>query len=189
MSDMKINSRAIMDLRPDVSANCQTLLDECKKAGFKAGLACTYRNQEYQAYLHQLGKAPANVTFHGADTDGKPSALAFDVYENLNGTTSYRDEFFNFIAPLAKKMGFTWMNDITGKDKPHFQWDNHGLISGTLIRSGMMPPPMALYKADKTAEYKANIKQHVTFSEATWQYLDKYQYAEALYKQWAESYK
>jgi hypothetical protein len=134
-----INSTNINDLRQDVRDNCKILLDMCKDAGFKAGLSCTYRDQEYQTYLHNTQGAPKTVSFHGA-------RLAFDVYENLNGKTSYREEFFDFIAPLAKKMGFTWMQDITHADKPHFQWDDHRNFSGIMVINHNLPPFMPLYE-------------------------------------------
>jgi peptidoglycan L-alanyl-D-glutamate endopeptidase CwlK len=178
-----VSSTSINDLRPDVAANCKILLDECKKAGFKAGLSCTFRDQEYQTFLHKQGKAPPTVTFHG-------KKLAFDIYENLNGKTSYRDEFFNFVAPLAKKMGFTWMQDITGADKPHFQWDAHRQFKNADILANRLPPQMPPYK-DEITGYKETIQAHCKFSDpdGVWKYMDQHPFSKEMYRKWAESYK
>jgi peptidoglycan L-alanyl-D-glutamate endopeptidase CwlK len=159
-----INSRNINDLRPDVAANCQALLDACKAAGFNAGLSATYRDQEYQTKLFKESNAPALVSFHGA-------RLAFDIYENLNGITSYRDVFFSFAAPLAKKMGFTWMQDITGADKPHFQWDGGRKFTGAMVRSGKLPPTMPPYKSDAgdSAILNAFLAKHTVLDRAYWE--------------------
>jgi hypothetical protein len=177
------DSRDIKELRPDVAANCQALLDACKAAGFNAGLSSTYRDQEYQTKLFKEGKAPKLVSFHGA-------RLAFDIYENLNGITSYRDVFFSFAAPLAKKMGFTWMQDITGADKPHFQWDAGRTFTGAMVRNGKLPPPMPPYK-DEIAGFKAIIQAKCKFSnpEGVFALTDNSPYPKDLYRKWAESYK
>jgi len=145
-------SREVRHLRPDVAVNCNLLLAMTKAAGFNIGLASTYRSQKRQTELHLAGVAPPVVTFHGVVIDGQPAALAFDVYENLNGKTSYRDEFFAFVAPLAKKMGFTWLYDITGGDKPHFQWDAGRKYRNADILARRLPPPMPLWEDEDMLE-------------------------------------
>ncbi|NCB52862.1 MAG: hypothetical protein EOM54_13465 [Clostridia bacterium] len=132
-----INSRDISMLRDDVEANCRTLLAKCAEQGYKAGLSCTYRDQEYQTYLHnKSAKTPTLVSFHGA-------RLAFDVYLDVGGKTVYDNlEFWTFISALGKKMGFTWGGDWKNVDKPHFQWDAGGKYTDSMVRAGRYPPEM-----------------------------------------------
>jgi len=149
------NSRDINKLRSDIKANCQILLDACIKAGFDTRLSCTYRDQEYQTSLWKQGKAPQFVTFHG-------KGLAFDVFLQSNGVAVWNNtSFWQFISVLAKQIGFTWMQDITGADKPHFQWDEHGKYSGTQVRNGTLPPLMPLYieKVDEITELVNSIQK------------------------------
>jgi hypothetical protein len=135
-----VNSRDIKLLRDDVEANCQALLDICQKAGYDARLSCTYRDQEYQESLWKQGKAPRYVTFHG-------KGLAFDVFLQRGGIAIYDDTgFWNFISAHAKKMGFTWMYDLIGSDKPHFQWDDGRKYHNAEILANKLPPQMPLYK-------------------------------------------
>lgn len=154
-----INSRDPDKLIPSVAKNCKALLEACAVAGFKAGLSCTYRDQEYQTYLHATVGAPRMVSFHAW-------GLAFDIFENLNGKTSYRKEFFDFVAPLAKKMGFTWMHDITRADKPHFQWDDGRKYTGSMVRAGKIPRAMPLYKGDEIDMYIEEIAKKANVTTA-----------------------
>ena len=146
-----INSRSLDDLRPDVKANAELLLAECKKQGLNVLITQTLRDNEYQALLYAQGRTrpgkivtnSKTVTFHG-------HGLAFDFCEDAPGR-EYRDlSFFKNVAIIAKHMGFSWGGDWTSfPDRPHLQWDDHGKWSGSLLRAGILPPKMPLYQAAK----------------------------------------
>jgi hypothetical protein len=176
----RINSTNIDDMRPSEAKNIHKLEYISNMCKFPFGASCTYRNQEEQTYLAQTQGAPKTVTFHGA-------RLAIDVFQNVKGH-AYDAAFYDFIAPIAKKMGFTWMQDITKADKPHFQNDALRTYTNKDILAGRLPPPMAEYPDSEM--YKDIIQYYCKFSDpaGVWAYLDKHPFALALYKKWAESY-
>jgi hypothetical protein len=135
-----ICSRSVDDLRPDVAANVKTGATMCAAIGVPVGFACTYRDQEYQTYLHKQGKAPALVTFHGA-------RLAFDIYIKIPGR-EYDTNLYPPVADIFKKIGFSWMWDIAKNEMCHFQYDAGRKYKNADILAGRLPPPMPLWEDD-----------------------------------------
>jgi hypothetical protein len=135
-----VESRNIADLRADIAVNLQSGIYEAATKNRKVGIACTFRDQEYQTKLYREGKAPPRVSFHGAH-------LAFDIFQNIKHH-EYDDDFFDVVVPIFKERGFTWMNDITGADKPHFQWDDHRRYSSSQVIAGIIVPPMPKFQKE-----------------------------------------
>jgi len=179
-----INSRNIDDLRGDVAANCRKFLDMCRAAGLSPLVTCTVRDQEQQDVYYKAGTGGKTVTFHKLGV-----GLAFDICKNVKGQEYSDTNFFLKAAEIGERMGFTWGGRWKNVDMPHFQWDAGKQYHDADIIAGRFPPTMPLWVEDAITAYKAIIKKHVAYAEATWQYLDQYKYAEALYKKWAESYK
>jgi hypothetical protein len=136
---MKIQSRDIDDLRPDVAADLRCGIRLCAAAGAPVKPYATYRNQEYQTWLNEEGKAPKQVTFHGA-------RLAFDLYIDIPEHNYDSHYYINIVAPIMKKIGFSWMWDIGHNEMAHFQWDAGRTYKNKDILSGRMPPMMPIYR-------------------------------------------
>ena len=157
-----LNSRDINLLRPDVAANCRTFIERCKAAGYPVLITCTVRDEEYQAYLYEQGRSRSgsivtNVkkpTFHW-----DKAGLAFDVCKNVKGQEYSDNNFWKGISAIGKEMGFTWGGDWKSLvDKPHFQWDDHGKYTGTMIRAKKFPPEMPLWEGEDDMVYYKTIK-------------------------------
>jgi hypothetical protein len=133
-----ICSRDPKTLEANVYANVLIGMDLASAAGYPVAFDCTLRDQEYQTYLYEQGIAPRSVAFHAF-------GLAFDIRWK-GSKTPYASMFYNVVAPIFKKIGFTWMQDIIGSDGCHFQWDDHRQITTKMVRDGRLPPPMPLYK-------------------------------------------
>ena len=184
---MRIDSRDIIDLRPDVSANVRIFIDLMKEKGFPVGISSTYRNDEQQAWLYAQGRTrPGQIvtgsrvtTFHGA-------RLAFDMYQNIKGKEWNDAAFWKAGDEILAQMGFSRLSN----EKCHAQWSDGGKFSGTQVRSGILPRPMPSFK-DEVAGYKDVIQKRVGYSkpEDVWKLLDAHPYAKDLYRKWAESYR
>ena len=184
---MKIDSREIRDLRPDVAANVLIFIDLMKEKGFPVGISSTYRNDEQQAYLYAQGRTrPGSIitgsrvtTFHGA-------RLAFDMYQNIKGKEWNDASFWKAGDEILEQMGFSRLKG----EKCHAQWSENGKYTGSQVRSGMVPRLMPLFK-DKIAEYKETILEHCPFSapDLVWKCVESHPYAKSWLKMWAESYK
>lgn len=138
-----VNSSKISDLRPDVAQNATIFLALCRAQRLNVKITQTLRDDAYQATLFQKGYAKTPyTTFHG-------KGLAFDICKNVRGHEYDDLDFFAQCAEIGKKMGFSWGGDWTSfPDRPHFQWDDHKRYSGTMVRSGKLPPTMPRYEED-----------------------------------------
>lgn len=188
-----LNSRDINLLRTDVAAACRRLIDLAAAEGWKVLVTNTVRDDEYQASLYAKGRtAPGGIvtnskvpTFH-SDKAG----LAFDICQNIKGQEYSNNAFWQAVGRIGKQLGFTWGGDWKSiVDKPHFQWDEHGKYTGTMVRNGQLPPMMKI--KDETAEHKAAIQAKCKFSNpnGVFALTDQSPYAKDLYRKWAESYK
>jgi len=152
---MRIDSRDINDLRPDVKENVRIFIGIMADKGFPVGISSTYRNDEQQAYLYEQGRTrPGSVvtwskvtTFHGA-------RLAFDIFQNIRGKEWNDPKFWAAADEVLDKMGFSKLSN----EKPHAQWSDRGKYSGTQVRSGVLPPPMPKYR-DEIAELVLSIQK------------------------------
>ena len=142
-----INSRAIDDLRPDVAANCRTLLMLCKQQGLNVMLAQTLRDNEYQATLYAQGRTkPGSIVTNSKTTTFHGCGLAFDFCKNVKGHEYDDPSFFTNVAIIAKGIGFSWGGDWKSfPDRPHLQWDEHGKYTDAMIRAGKRPAEMEEY--------------------------------------------
>lgn len=185
-----LNSRDITKLRADVAANCNVFLQLCKEAGLNVLVTQTVRDDAYQAQLYAQGRTkPGSIvtnqrypTFHWSE-----AGLAFDICKNVKGHEYDDAAFFQKCGAIGKKMGFTWGGDWTSLvDKPHFQWDQGGKYTATMVRAGKLPPNMPIYQTKQEVkkvtkdEAKSIIKTKAGLSDATIVYLDSYRYGDDL---------
>ena len=151
-----INSRDINDLRPDVAANCRTLLMLCRQQGLNVIIAQTLRDNEYQAQLYAQGRTkPGSIVTNAKTVSFHGCGLAFDFCENVKGHEYDDPAFFLSVAAIAKSMGFSWGGDWKSfVDKPHLQWDEHGKYTDAMIRAGKRPAEMEEYMSyDQFKQY------------------------------------
>ena len=149
------NSRNIDDLRPDVAANCRTLIQMAQRQGLKILVTGTVRDNEYQEYCYRNGTAKTKIpSFHS-----EKAGLAFDICQNIKGAEYSDLSFFRNVAILAKRIGFSWGGDWKSfPDRPHFQWDEHGKYTNSMVRAGKYPPKMPLY-IDRTNKEEETMTQ------------------------------
>lgn len=150
-----INSRKLSDLRSDVRANAELWLAECKKQGLTVLVTQTLRDDEYQARLYAQGRTlPGQIVTNSKVTTFHGRGLALDFCKNIPGGGAYLDDaFFKRAADIAKEMGFSWGGDWRSfPDRPHLQWDDHGRWSGSLLRAGLLPPLMPLYRTEENTK-------------------------------------
>lgn len=151
-------SRNINFLRYDVEANCHEFKRLMAGEGYDALIVCTTRTDAEQLKTFNAGHSNARTPSFHAEHAG----LAFDACKNVAGHEYDDPAFFAAAGRIGKAMGFTWGGDWTGLvDKPHFQWDNHGEYTGTMIRAKKYPPPMPLFKGAVPTPEKSN-KQTAT---------------------------
>ena len=183
-----LKSRDIARLRADVAANCRTFLTLCRAEGLEVLVTETVRDLEYQAALYAQGRtAPGSIvtnqkipSFHWEKV-----GLAFDIAKNVKGHEYDDAEFFRKCGAIGKKMGFTWGGDWKSlPDSPHFQWDEHGKYTASMVRTGKLPPQMPRYvevkKSMTKEEAKQLLQEKAGLSQATIVYLDSYRYGDEL---------
>lgn len=185
-------SRDISRLRADVAANCRLFVEECKKQGLPVLVTETVRDLEYQASLYAKGRTASGSIVTNQKTPSFHSdkaGLAFDICKNVKGHEYDDLAFFNRCGEIGKKIGFSWGGDwLSLQDKPHFQWDEHGKYTGSMIRAGKRPATMPLYQnqvkkeAAKVTkdEAKSIIKTKAGLSDSTIAFLDAYRYGDDL---------
>lgn len=192
-----LKSRDISRLRPDVAENCRTFIKLCKAEGLPVMVTETVRDREYQAQLYAQGRTKPGKIVTNQKTPSfhwDKVALAFDICKNIKGHEYDDAEFFKRCGAIGKKIGFSWGGDWKSfKDNPHFQWDQSGKYSASMVRAGKLPPKMPRYqevnKSMTKAEAKEVLKQKVKLSEATIVYLDSYRYGDDLIIKLAEAVK
>jgi hypothetical protein len=136
------NSRDINMLRSDVAAACRTLIELAGANGWKVLVTGTVRDDEYQLKCYKEGYSTAKTpSFHS-----EKAGLAFDICQNVKGHEYDNNAFWEAVSKVGKQLGFTWGGDWKSfVDKPHFQWDEHGKYTSSMIRAGNYPPIMPGY--------------------------------------------
>ena len=172
-----INSRSLKDLRPDVRANAELLLQECERQGLRVLVTQTLRDDEYQAKLYAQGRTlPGQIVTNSKVTTYHGAGLAFDICQNIKGHEYSDLAFFANVAILAKHMGFSWGGDWKSfPDRPHFQWDAGGKWSGSLLRAKILPPMMPLYKPGTPKEKEKEMVYYKTLKDVPSWYKDAIQ--------------
>ena len=135
-------SRNINFLRHDVEANCLRFIDLMAAEGHPVLVTCTTRTDAEQLQLYQEGRSNAKTpSFHS-----EAAGLAFDICKNVKGQEYSDNAFWEAAGRIGKAMGFTWGGDWKSiVDKPHFQWDDGGKYTSTMIQD-QLPPPMPLFE-------------------------------------------
>lgn len=162
-----INSRSLDDLRPDVRANAEAWLAECRAQGLDVLVTQTLRDDEYQAKLYAQGRtAPGKIVTNSKVTTFHGKGLALDFCANRPGREYADLQFFFMAGQIAKKIGFSWGGDWKGfLDRPHIQWDRHGLYTGNMIRVGYLPPNMPRYEPVAAAEQEDGMVYYKTLKD------------------------
>jgi hypothetical protein len=144
-----LNSRDINLLQPNVAENCKKLIELAALEGWKVLVTGTVRDDEYQLKCYNEGHSNAKIpSFHSVK-----AGLAFDICQNIKGHEYDNNNFWKAVSRIGKQMGFTWGGDWKSiVDKPHFQWDEYGKYTSSMIRSGKYPDPMPLYNEVKDEE-------------------------------------
>ena len=139
-----LNSRSLADLRADVRANVETLLELCKEQGLDVLITQTKRDNAYQAYLYEQGRTrPGAIITNSKTTTFHGKGLAVDFCENRRGHEYDDTNFFRNVAIIAKGLGFSWGGDWKSfPDYPHLQWDDHGKYTTAMLRAGKTCPQM-----------------------------------------------
>ena len=111
--------------------------------------------------------------------------MAFDICKNVKGHEYDDNDFFKRCGAIGKKVGFSWGGDWKSfVDKPHFQWDQKGKFTSSMVRAGKLPPKMPKYQEVKKTvtkdEAKEVLKTKAKLSEETIVYLDSYRYGDDL---------
>lgn len=142
-------SRNINFLRHDVEANCLRFIDLMAAEGHPVLVTCTTRTDAEQLQLYQEGRSNAKTpSFHS-----EAAGLAFDICKNVKGQEYSDNAFWEAAGRIGKAMGFTWGGDWKSiVDKPHFQWDDHGKFTSSMILAGKYPPPMPRFEEEEMTE-------------------------------------
>ena len=183
-----LKSRAINRLRPDVAANCRIFLSLCKAEGLPVLVTETVRDKEYQAQLYAQGRTKPGKIVTKQKTPSfhwDKAALAFDICKNVKGHEYDDAAFFKRCGEIGKKVGFSWGGDWTSfVDKPHFQWDQKGKFTASMVRALKLPPQMPKYQEVKKPVTKTEAKKILAdkakLSKETITYLDSYRYGDDL---------
>lgn len=182
-----LKSRDISRLRSDVSSNCRVFIQRCADAGLPVLVVETVRDLEYQASLYAQGRTKPGKVVTNQKTPSfhwDKVGLAFDICKNVKGHEYDDAAFFRKCGAIGKEMGFTWGGDWKSlPDRPHFQWDDGGRFTASMVRKGQLPRMMPLYQEVKTVtkdEAKSILKSKAGLSDATITYLDSYRYGDDL---------
>lgn len=139
--EVPYSSRKLDDLRCDVAEQCRAFLARCRAAGYDVLVTQTVRNGAEQRRLAREGYASKSATVPTFHAQGV--GLAFDVCKNVKGHEYDDAAFFAAVGKIGEEMGFTWGGRWKSfPDRPHFQWDDHGKITSSMIRAGKRPPVM-----------------------------------------------
>nr|DAQ85995.1 MAG TPA: hypothetical protein [Caudoviricetes sp.] len=182
-----LKSRDISRLRSDVSSNCRVFIRRCADAGLPVLVVETVRDLEYQASLYAQGRTKPGKVVTNQKTPSfhwDKVGLAFDICKNVKGHEYDDAAFFRKCGAIGKEMGFTWGGDWKSlPDRPHFQWDDGGRFTASMVRKGQLPHMMPLYQEVKAVtkdEAKSILKSKAGLSDATIVYLDSYRYGDDL---------
>lgn len=162
-----LNSRDLKDLRADVRANVEILLELCRAQEMAVLITQTKRDNEYQAYLYAQGRTrPGSIVTNSKTTTFHGAGLAVDFCQNIKGAEYKEAAFFQNVAILAKHMGFSWGGDwISFPDFPHLQWDNHGKYTTAMLRAGKICPQMPKYAGPMIKDEEDDVKRYNTIEE------------------------
>ena len=128
-----INSRSLSDLDPVARAVCQKHIEACAAIGIDLLVTSTYRDNESQEALYQIGRTPGDVrrtvTNAKAGHSWHNYRCAWDVVPLVGGKCVWNDTVLweQIIAcgvAAGAEAGALW---ATFKDKPHFQVVPSGL--------------------------------------------------------------
>lgn len=182
-----LKSREIDRLRSDVAHNCRVLIQRCAAEGLPVAVVETVRDLEYQSSLYAQGRTKSGKIVTNQKTPSfhwDKVGLAFDICKNVKGHEYDDADFFRKCGAIGKEMGFTWGGDWKSlPDRPHFQWDDNGRFTASMVRKGQLPRLMPLYQGVKAVtkdEAKSILKSKAGLSDATITYLDSYRYGDDL---------
>jgi len=141
-----VPSRELTDLHPDIQPWARAFLAAATQSGIHPLIVCTYRSdlEQDQTYAYGrttrspvgpwsekqplgaiLTKARAGQSAHNWEVDGKPAALALDVYPTIGGklVTVAGSPLWQQLGRLGMLAGFEWygLPGAPFREMPHFQ--------------------------------------------------------------------
>jgi peptidoglycan L-alanyl-D-glutamate endopeptidase CwlK len=149
---MRINSRSLDDLLPQVRARAIEFIPACeRKFSCRMLITSTYRNDEEQAALYLIGRQgrPGEriVTNAKAGESWHNWRCAWDMVPLIAGVAQWQNEdLIAAIGAAAKEARLTWGGDWDGDgirdkadwDRVHFQWT--GGLTLAQLQSGFEVP-------------------------------------------------
>ncbi len=125
-----VASRSIQDLDPRVVQMAGAVLAGWKAAGLDILVTCTFRSDEEQSRLYEVGRVtPGNiVTYAKAGQSLHNHGLALDFVPMAHGKPIWDAEspLWEKAARLAQRIDsrIAWGGDWTAKkvDRPHLEW-------------------------------------------------------------------
>lgn len=100
----------------------RAILGELRQQGWRPSLAYTWRGLRTQAALRAAGNTKVNFSLHNVvDADGRPAALAADVFDARYGwgKPEQAAEFFEALGAAARSRGLEWGGSWSRSD-PHW---------------------------------------------------------------------
>lgn len=113
--------RDIEELTPKARQACRMFLAECEKAGLNVLITETYRSQERQNSLYEIGRTKPGKKVTWTKNSRHTSRRAWDICKNVKGAEYSDSGFFKECGRIAKNLGITWGGDWKTPDYPHFE--------------------------------------------------------------------
>lgn len=127
-------SRSLSDLHPKLKPVCESFISECEKHGVDVLVYCTWRSDDEQNRLYEIGRskpgrvvtnARAGQSAHNYMIDGKPAAKAFDCCPLIGGKAIWdgKNPAWQIIGKIGIELGLEWYGAPGSKffERPHFQ--------------------------------------------------------------------
>lgn len=114
-------SRDIEDLTPNARQACRLFLSECERAGLNVLITETYRSQERQNSLYEIGRTKPGKKVTWTKNSRHTSRRAWDICKNVKGGEYSDKEFFKQCGKIAESLGITWGGSWKTPDYPHFE--------------------------------------------------------------------
>ena len=182
-------SRDRSQLHPEMQAALLKLEAECKRQGLKLLITDCVRTQAEQQSLYDQGRTkPGSVVTNVRFPDSAHNwGVAADFCQNIRGHEYDDTSFFKAVGTIAKKFGLTWGGDWTGfKDMPHLELTKFMPKSSTAWLKKNYGTPEKFRKswgkAETAPDYAALVCEKLGLAGETREYLDRYRYANDLWR-------
>jgi peptidoglycan L-alanyl-D-glutamate endopeptidase CwlK len=114
-------SRDFKDLLPELQVLYVTFLGKMREEGQDFVLTCTYRSQEEQNELFEIGRTKTGKKVTWIKNSKHTERKAFDIAILKNGKISWLESDYLKAGEIGTSIGLEWGGLWTKKDLPHFQ--------------------------------------------------------------------